>query len=57
MVYQFFDFVKCMLICIFGIRACSRSQYSKSSGSPVLLQFILVQVKAVSGLFYIHFKS
>lgn len=50
MISQFSDFDKWVLICIFGIRVCS--QYSKSSASPILLQFVLVQKKAESGLLY-----
>lgn len=54
MITQHSDFDKCMLICIFGTRVCSQSQYSKSSGSPILilLQFILVHMKVESGLLY-----
>lgn len=50
MIFQFSDFDKYVLICVFAIRVCS--QYSKSSGSPILLLFILVQMKAESGLLY-----
>lgn len=43
---------QCVFICIFGIRACSQSQNSKSSGSPILLQFTWVQMEVESYLLY-----
>lgn len=41
---------QCVLICIFGIRACAQSRNSKSSGSPILLQFTRVQMEVESYL-------
>lgn len=43
---------QCVLICIFGIRTCAQSQNSKSSGSPILLQFTWVQMEVESYLLY-----